>query len=63
MGVVEVGQELGFGRSEVEELLDLYRNMPLLELGAEADRLRSERHPQGHVTEAEAHRRLGGWDA
>jgi hypothetical protein len=20
-------------------------------------------HPQGHVTEAEAHRRLGGWDA
>jgi cyclic dehypoxanthinyl futalosine synthase len=50
MGVVEVGQELGFGRSEVEEFLDLYRNMPLLELGAEADRLRSERHPQGHVT-------------
>ena len=50
MGVIEVGQQLGFERREIEEYLDIYRRMPLLELGAEADRVRRERHPEGHVT-------------
>jgi cyclic dehypoxanthinyl futalosine synthase len=50
MGVVEVGQELGFPRGEIEEYLDIYRNMPLLELAGEADRIRAARHPEGHVT-------------
>jgi cyclic dehypoxanthinyl futalosine synthase len=50
MGLIEVGRELGFGRGEVEEYLDIYKNMPLLELGGEADRLRRERHPEGVVS-------------
>jgi cyclic dehypoxanthinyl futalosine synthase len=32
------------------DLLDLYTNAPLLELGAEADRIRREKHPEGVVT-------------
>ena len=50
MGVVEVGQGLGFQRGEIEGYLELYRSMPLLELGAEADSLRASRHPEGHVS-------------
>lgn len=50
MGIFEVGRELGFSKSEISEWLDAYRNMPALQLGAEADRLRADRHPEGHVT-------------
>ncbi|MGI8619622.1 MAG: cyclic dehypoxanthinyl futalosine synthase [Gemmatimonadaceae bacterium] len=32
------------------DLLDFYRNAPLLEIGAEADRIRAERHPGDVVT-------------
>ncbi|HUX35113.1 MAG TPA: CofH family radical SAM protein, partial [Gemmatimonadaceae bacterium] len=32
------------------DLLDFYTNAPLLELGAEADRVRREKHPDGVVT-------------
>jgi cyclic dehypoxanthinyl futalosine synthase len=32
------------------DLLDLYANAPLLELGAEADRIRRAKHPEGVVT-------------
>ena len=31
-------------------VLDFYTNAPLLELGAEANRMRIERHPEGIVT-------------
>jgi cyclic dehypoxanthinyl futalosine synthase len=34
----------------MRDLLDFYTNAPLLELGAEADRIRSEKHPHGIVT-------------
>src|SRR5512141_2564728 len=34
----------------MKDLLDLYTNAPLLELGAEANRRRVERHPEGIVT-------------
>jgi cyclic dehypoxanthinyl futalosine synthase len=34
----------------MRDLLDFYTNAPLLELGAEADRMRRERHPDGVVT-------------
>jgi cyclic dehypoxanthinyl futalosine synthase len=34
----------------MKDLLDFYTNAPLLELGAEADRVRRERHPDGVVT-------------
>jgi cyclic dehypoxanthinyl futalosine synthase len=50
MGVIEVGRELGFQRGEVEEYLEAYHSMPLLELGAAADRQRARRHPEGNVT-------------
>jgi len=50
MGVLAVGQALGFSRREVEEYLDAYLNMPLLELGAEADGVRTRRHPEGNVS-------------
>ena len=33
-----------------QDLLDFYTNAPLLELGAEADRIRREKHPHGIVT-------------
>jgi len=33
-----------------QDLLDFYTNAPLLELGAEADRIRREKHPHGVVT-------------
>jgi cyclic dehypoxanthinyl futalosine synthase len=33
-----------------KDLLDFYTNAPLLELGAEADRIRREKHPHGVVT-------------
>ena len=32
------------------DILDFYTNAPLLELGAEADRVRREKHPEGVVT-------------
>jgi cyclic dehypoxanthinyl futalosine synthase len=50
MALFEVGAELGFARGEIADWLDIYRDMPLLELGGEADRLRAARHPEGHVT-------------
>jgi cyclic dehypoxanthinyl futalosine synthase len=50
MGVIETGRELGFTRGEIDEYLDIYRRMPLLELGTEADRLRAACHPEGHIT-------------
>jgi cyclic dehypoxanthinyl futalosine synthase len=34
----------------MRDLLDLYTNAPLLELGLEADRIRAEKHPHGVVT-------------
>ena len=34
----------------MRDLLDFYQNAPLLELGAEADRVRQEKHPAGVVT-------------
>src|SRR6476469_5517983 len=34
----------------MKDLLDFYTNAPLLELGAEANRMRQERHPEGVVT-------------
>src|SRR5690349_10780656 len=34
----------------MNDLLDFYTNAPLLELGAEANRMRIERHPEGIVT-------------
>src|SRR5688500_13097491 len=34
----------------MRDLLDFYTNAPLLELGAEADRVRSAKHPHGVVT-------------
>jgi cyclic dehypoxanthinyl futalosine synthase len=34
----------------MRDLLDIYTNAPLLELGAEADRIRQEKHPHGVVT-------------
>lgn len=34
----------------MRDVLDLYRNAPLLELGAEADRVRRRLHPEGVVT-------------
>ena len=34
----------------MRDLLDFYTNAPLLELGAEADRVRREQHPEGVVT-------------
>ena len=34
----------------MHDLLDLYTNAPLLELGATADRVRAEKHPHGVVT-------------
>jgi cyclic dehypoxanthinyl futalosine synthase len=34
----------------MRDLLDFYANAPLLELGAEADRVRREKHPHGVVT-------------
>ena len=34
----------------MRDLLDFYTNAPLLELGAEADRVREEKHPDGVVT-------------
>ena len=34
----------------MRDLLDFYTNAPLLELGAEADRVRQEKHPHGVVT-------------
>jgi cyclic dehypoxanthinyl futalosine synthase len=34
----------------MRDLLDFYTNAPLLELGAEADRVRREKHPHGVVT-------------
>lgn len=34
----------------MKELLDLYTNAPLLELGLEADRVRAEKHPHNVVT-------------
>ncbi|HEY9479865.1 MAG TPA: cyclic dehypoxanthinyl futalosine synthase [Gemmatimonadaceae bacterium] len=34
----------------MRDLLDFYTNAPLLELGAEANRVRAEKHPQGIVT-------------
>ena len=36
--------------SVTRDLLDFYTNAPLLELGAEADRIRAERHPGDVVT-------------
>src|SRR5437868_15211920 len=36
--------------SETSDLLDFYTNAPLLELGAEADRVRQEKHPGDIVT-------------
>ena len=36
--------------SETRDLLDFYTNAPLLELGAEADRIRQEKHPGDIVT-------------
>ncbi|HEV7838365.1 MAG TPA: radical SAM protein, partial [Gemmatimonadaceae bacterium] len=36
--------------SESRDLLDFYTNAPLLELGAEADRIRQEKHPGDVVT-------------
>src|SRR5256885_10662056 len=36
--------------SESRDLLDFYTNAPLLELGAEADRIRQEKHPGNTVT-------------
>ena len=36
--------------SETRDLLDFYTNAPLLELGAEADRVRQEKHPGDIVT-------------
>jgi cyclic dehypoxanthinyl futalosine synthase len=36
--------------SETRDLLDFYTNAPLLELGAEADRIRQEKHPGDTVT-------------
>ncbi len=50
MTLFEVGRALGFSLGEIQEYLDIYRNMPLLELGSEADRIRAERHPEGYVT-------------
>jgi len=50
MGVLEVGQALGFPRAEVKGYLEAYLGMPLLELGAEADRQRARRHPEGNVS-------------
>ena len=32
------------------DLLDFYTNAPLLELGAEADRIREQKHPHNTVT-------------
>ena len=34
----------------MRDLLDLYTNAPLIELGIEADRIRCEKHPEGVVT-------------
>ena len=34
----------------ISDLLDFYTNAPLLELGAEADRVRREQHPHDCVT-------------
>jgi cyclic dehypoxanthinyl futalosine synthase len=34
----------------MRDLLDFYQHAPLLELGAEADRIRREKHPEGVVT-------------
>src|SRR5215210_7862125 len=34
----------------MRDVLDFYTNAPLLELGAEADRVRREKHPHGVVT-------------
>ncbi len=34
----------------MNDILDFYTNAPLLELGAEADRVRREKHPEGIVT-------------
>jgi hypothetical protein len=34
----------------MKDLLDFYTNAPLLELGAEADRIRAEKHPHNTVT-------------
>jgi cyclic dehypoxanthinyl futalosine synthase len=34
----------------MRDILDFYQNAPLLELGAEADRIRRELHPEGVVT-------------
>src|SRR4030095_15946470 len=34
----------------MRDLLDFYTNAPLLELGAEADRVRRQKHPEGIVT-------------
>ena len=50
MTLFAIGQELGFSSGEIEEYLDIYRNMPLLELGAEADRIRAKKHPEGNTT-------------
>jgi len=36
--------------SSTRDLLDFYTNAPLLELGAEADRVRREKHPENVVT-------------
>jgi cyclic dehypoxanthinyl futalosine synthase len=35
---------------EIKDVLDFYTNASLLELGAEADRIRREKHPEGVVT-------------
>src|SRR5207253_10472016 len=34
----------------MRDILDFYTHAPLLELGAEADRIRREKHPHGVVT-------------
>ncbi|MEO7363147.1 MAG: dehypoxanthine futalosine cyclase, partial [Gemmatimonadaceae bacterium] len=34
----------------MRDILDFYTNAPLLELGAEADRVREAKHPHGVVT-------------
>lgn len=50
MTLFAVAEALGFSRGEVAEWLDMYKNMPLLQLGAEADRMRARLHPEKHVT-------------
>ncbi len=50
MSLFQTASELGLARGEVEDWLDMYKRMPLLELGALADGIRAKRHPEGYVT-------------